>query len=733
MNNSLIQPTGSVSIKTNIQSISRVLGIDESKINYVTLSIIVDNFVVLYEKTSQQTFLVGSAKGTLLSYNINSDNTLSIVTNIGNYILSPINNLFGRIFYNDIRNYSGNSKSINCSGIVSVGDGGEGIFSVDISDTVTVDNNCTVLVDILGRRWKREFTGNIKGEWAGIKTILESSTPQDDAFENCLLAAAASSDSGYPQRIIEMPKNGTIKLARQHKIRCGVFKESDDWVPSNNLGTRFGIIGKFALDGNGGFFIVQANSPYFDIEIDNTGMTYTTTPTLSNYALRMEAMVMNPEVHIKAHNYPGTPWYSLGKGATSEVSAIWSDLSMQLPSIQNLNHSTMRINTCGRGFYFKNTGSGFGHISSIWEQNNTSPSQLVNMYDVTIDKYEDFVPPLLLTGGLIIDSCGTITMGKLLIGSGGGPHVSIWDTPAISIERIFAVCGGPTYAQTNPNAYALEICNSRVCIGIVNASYPGEFLRLGYNAWVSIDSLDSWYLSRVATLVNDSTKLAYRGSRVGQLTDTAELIINSARCDNLNYFAGGYSARSCFYVDSTVYAGELTLNNCKFRNTHSGWTGTTEAQTYIVEVKTNSNTFFFNSENSKWDDNNFNYVIFLNNEYQLGNFQSSQTNFARIRYSSGNQSTYGMRDSLHPELGTTAIPTNGTNFTYSYRRPGKYHGDLTVPSGGTAIVSVNGQVLYNYITAGTYPVNLILYFQEIVTITVTGAVTLTNSTWRYTI
>ena len=733
MNNNLIQPKGSVSTQTNIQSISRVLGISESNISYVSQSITIDDYIVLYDKNTEKTFFVGNGSGTLLSWSVNSDGNLDIVTNIGNYTLTSINTLFGRVLYKDIRNYTGSSKSINCSGILSIADGGEGIFSVDLSDTTTVDNNCTVLVDKLDRRWKREFSGNIKGEWAGIKTIYESNEPQDDAFDNCILAAAAASDYGYPQRIIEMPKNGTIKLNRQHNIRCGVFKESDDWVPSKNLGTRFGIIGKFALDGSGGFFIVQANSPYFDIEIDNTEITYTTTPTLSNYALRMEAMVMNPEVHIKAHNYPGTPWYSLGKGATDEVSAIWSDLSMQLPSIQNLNDSTMRINTCGRGFYLKNTGSGFGHISSIWEQNNTSPSQLVNMYDVTIDKYEDYVPPLLLTGGLIIDSCGTISMGKLLIGSGGGPHVSIWDTPAISIERIFAVCGGPTYEQTNPNAYALEICNSRVGIGIVNAYYPGEFLRLGYNAWVNIDSMNSWYLSRVATLVNDSTKLAYRGSRVGQLTDTAELIINSARWDNLNYFAGGYSAKSLFYVDSTVYAGELTLNNNKFRNTHSGWTETTEDQTYIVEVRTTSNTFFFNSENSKWDDNNFNYVIFLNNEYQLGNFESSQTNFSRIRYSSGNQSTFGMRDAPHPELGTTAIPTDGTNFTYSYRRPGKYHGDLTVPSDGTAIVSVNGQVLYNYITAGTYPINVTLYFQEIVTITITGSVTLTNSTWRYTV
>ena len=639
----------------------------------------------------------------------------------------------GRAIYSEIRNYSGALSYLSCKGYFTDGDGAQGIFRYDPSDTTTSDNDCTVIVDGLGRRWKREFTGDIRAEWANMKTIDQTSDPQDTAFANCVLAAAAASDAGYPQRIIRFPESGTVKISQKHNIRCGVFSESDDYSPVSNMGGRFGLVGKICGVGDGEILIVQANSPYIELEIDNGGVSPGEEPVSSNKMIRLEAMVMNPHIDIKGYNYPGCVLYSTGKNAVSDISAIWPDLNTPLPSIQNLAYFAMRTNKCGQGFYLENTGSGFGHMDSVWEQLNTNASVLKAMYDVTVKSYEDFVAPLTLSGGLIIDTCGTITVDNLLIGSGGGPHVRIWDTPAITIKRIFSVNGGPTYSQTVPGQYALEICNSRVGIGLIDAYYPGEFLRTGYNAFVSIGCINGWYMCRVTRQVNDIAYLQYRGSRVGQVNDVSDVVIKSGCFYNLNYFAGGYPAQSLFYVDPSVLVGKLTLNDIEFRNTHSGWTGTTEAQTYIVEVKTAGNTFFFNSRNTKWDDNNFNYVIYLAKEYQLGDFQSSQTNFARIRYADGNQSTFGMRDAPHPDLGTTTPATDGSNWTYNYRRPGKYNGLLTVGSSSTVTVAVNGQTVFYANSAGTYPLNLKLYFQEIVTINITGSVTLGSSTWRYTV
>lgn len=47
-----------------------------------------------------------------------------------------------------------------------VGDSG-GTFRYDSTDVVTADNGVTVIVDALGGRWKRQYTGNIDARWAG--------------------------------------------------------------------------------------------------------------------------------------------------------------------------------------------------------------------------------------------------------------------------------------------------------------------------------------------------------------------------------------------------------------------------------------------------------------------------------------------------------------------------------------------------------------------------------------
>ncbi len=651
--------------------------------------------------------------------------------------------LVGTGNYADLRNYTGYASTLSLYGYSTAGDGGEGIFDRQSVVGSKTDDDCVHLVDKLGRLWKRRINGNVvKLAWAGVKSYDQTTAPQDTAFKNALKAAGQLSSNGYPQSIITGLDKGVVYLAQRHYIRCGTFPESLSWILPTNSGDRFGITGRYALDQGAGWFVVQANRPLFDIEIDNTSLTfqvnnYTTAQIAglvdTNYALRLESMVNAPDIKISAGAYAGTVLYSLGKSNYTDVTAKWPDLTVVLPSIQNLGTLRMNNKTVGRGFYLRNTGSGLGKVEYLWEQNNSQASVLKEMYDVGLEHYEDFVPPLLATGGLIIDTCGTVTIGSLLVGSGGGPHVRIWDTPAITINKIFGVQGGPTLAQTLPGAYCIEICNSRVSIGLVNAYYPGEFIRMGYNAYVGIADITGWYMSRVVYVTNDTTKLQYTGQRIGQPNDTGIVTISKGIFYNLDYYAGGYAAQPVFYVDATVLYGKMTLDNIEFYNTHSGWTNLTEDQMYIVRVDSPNPNFFFSTRNCKWDDNNFNYVIYLKLQSQLAYFQSAQTSYSRIRYGDGTQSSFGMRDATHVDLTTTALPLTGVDYVYNYRRAGKYHGDLTVPSGGTCVIKVNDQILYNYTAAGTYPLNLVLYYQERVNITITGAVTLTNSTWRYTV
>jgi hypothetical protein len=54
------------------------------------------------------------------------------------------------------------------TGYVTAGDGGEGMFYLNASDTTTADNNGTIIVDAAGNRWYREWQGaNLQLLWFG--------------------------------------------------------------------------------------------------------------------------------------------------------------------------------------------------------------------------------------------------------------------------------------------------------------------------------------------------------------------------------------------------------------------------------------------------------------------------------------------------------------------------------------------------------------------------------------
>lgn len=103
--------------------------------------------------------------------------------------------LIGWATYEDIRNYSGNGEIINCRGRSYKNDNGCGFFVVDKIDTSAQDNDGTILVDLLGRRWKRQFAGDINVSW-----FLDGNGPDINSsigFQNCINA--------YPHSRILIP------------------------------------------------------------------------------------------------------------------------------------------------------------------------------------------------------------------------------------------------------------------------------------------------------------------------------------------------------------------------------------------------------------------------------------------------------------------------------------------------------------------------------------------------
>lgn len=69
--------------------------------------------------------------------------------------------------YSDIRAYAGVEKVSYCLGRNSPGDGCDGVFVLDESDSTSQDNDGTVLVSSNGGRWKRLFDGVAQQRWFG--------------------------------------------------------------------------------------------------------------------------------------------------------------------------------------------------------------------------------------------------------------------------------------------------------------------------------------------------------------------------------------------------------------------------------------------------------------------------------------------------------------------------------------------------------------------------------------
>lgn len=78
--------SGSTGIKTNKQAIARVFGVKQSEVAYIAVNTLVNDFIILYDKSTQTCWYKGTATGNVVSWTV-SNNTLTLVTNTGTYPL----------------------------------------------------------------------------------------------------------------------------------------------------------------------------------------------------------------------------------------------------------------------------------------------------------------------------------------------------------------------------------------------------------------------------------------------------------------------------------------------------------------------------------------------------------------------------------------------------------------------------------------------------------------------
>ena len=77
--------------------------------------------------------------------------------------------------YTALRNYTGRATCVRITQ-----QGLAGVFQRDDADTTSADNGGTIIVDAAGRRWKRQFEGDVHARWFGAKGNWNGSTGQDD-------------------------------------------------------------------------------------------------------------------------------------------------------------------------------------------------------------------------------------------------------------------------------------------------------------------------------------------------------------------------------------------------------------------------------------------------------------------------------------------------------------------------------------------------------------------------
>ncbi|WP_224394510.1 hypothetical protein, partial [Klebsiella michiganensis] len=131
------------------------------------------------------------------------------------------------------------------------------------------------------------------------------------------------------------------------------------------------------------------------------------------------------------------------------------------PGVQCVHKSSLAAFGGAAALYVRGT-TGFGNITSVWEEGVTHYSLIDTAYDVQIASFENFIPEA-GAGQLMLRSCGSMHIGKLLTGAWGVPQVKIFDCPSVDIGTHLSVLGNSDV--NTEDTYAADICGSVVHIG----------------------------------------------------------------------------------------------------------------------------------------------------------------------------------------------------------------------------------------------------------------------------
>ena len=604
---------------------------------------------------------------------------------------------------------------------------GGGEFYYDASDTTTEDNSCTVVVTVGGARWKRKNVGDeIHMEWAGARTAEYTGEAQDEAFENCLKAAAVGSPQGYPCRRIVAPMFGKIRLKEIHYCRGGIYPLSTGaGVVTEPLNGKFGINGHFIMEKGAGFYVVQTVAAEFDLVVDNQSLTdEATKPALGvaggvDYILRLEGFNQNPKISIDAQSYSGNGLYVLGKGATSENAAHWADLTDDYQGINNATGGQFNFRNCGRAFNLNNNLSGLGNLGSVWEQWSSGGSVFGGVADLSFEHYETTVPynAEKKQGSLIFNNCGQLRFGYLAVGSGGKPLCAFNNCMSVQIESYYAV-HGESYAVTE-EAYmtGMEIANTVVKISSSMLSGPnGIPFVIGRGGALYLDNWSASGISRIAVLTNQDTYLTTFADSTDSPTWKlfGRLVIGKGETQYMNHATAVLSAQPSILIASDM-ANETFVSVTDMRTlfAHNGFTGADER----YYIRNESNFAEIQLHSSELGDSA--YPIYSRQPYNIAALKDC-TITGQIMFSSGEKST-SQGGKFYKATGDQLTPSNPLSNTSKVKM--SYFISYTVATGGSIQVAKNGKTIYKSAIVGEHPVYFDLMPGETATATYNTATT----------
>lgn len=161
--------------------------------------------------------------------------------------------LIGAMSYAQLRAYSGPQTTVNVWGISNFFDGAAGQFKVDASDTTSADDGGTIIVDALGRRWKRQYHGMILIGWFGAKGdgVTDDSAAFTLAINSGKLVAVPK--AVYIVSNLEIPENKPAFLVGFGNPILKAKAGSTYVIKNNKNVTRSGqgVVSGFIVDGAG--------------------------------------------------------------------------------------------------------------------------------------------------------------------------------------------------------------------------------------------------------------------------------------------------------------------------------------------------------------------------------------------------------------------------------------------------------------------------------------------------